>query len=82
MFANGKRLLELVGVEMLLVIAQLAFCTRVYTYTLVSAPEYILIVEPLHGITYGTCSTAILTHKIVPPGCWQTATVEHMRQVV
>ena len=82
-FAYSRWLLDHVGVSGLLIIAQLAYSSRVAVYSIVHDPWLVLLVEPLHGVTYGHLPRAWCdTDVLVWSGCWQTATVEHMRQVI
>ena len=54
-FAYSRWLLDHVGVSGLLIIAQLAYSSRVAVYSIVHDPWLVLLVEPLHGVTYGMC---------------------------
>ena len=58
LFAFSTTALERVGVDRLLTISMVCYIARVFIYTLVPPdhPEYLLFVEPTHGITY-SCFT-------------------------
>ncbi|KAH9253660.1 hypothetical protein BASA81_008278 [Batrachochytrium salamandrivorans] len=58
LFFVGKPLLLRVGVLWLLVGAMVCYITRVVVYTLVSNGWAVLLVEPLHGVTYAMLQTA------------------------
>lgn len=52
MFAYSKSLLEVVGQNNLLIIACLSYCIRVVGYTIAPNGIWVLLVEPLHGVSY------------------------------
>jgi len=63
------------GCTWMLIIGQLAFVVRVFGYTLVSGPIWILLLEPLHGVTYGLIQSAsvLLVSRLADPGLESTA---------
>jgi len=63
------------GCTWMLIIGQLAFVVRVFGYTLVSGPIWIIFLEPLHGITYGLIQSAsvLLVSRLADPGLESTA---------
>lgn len=71
-FHVAPRLLEKLGTGYLLLLAGLAYTTRVLGYTLVPDGHmyWVLLLEPLHGVTYA-CSTTAVVHfcdHLMPKG--------------
>jgi hypothetical protein len=65
-FHHGKALLGRLGIQKLLFIAQAAFSVRAFGYTLLKNPFFVLLCEPLHGVTFG---------------CYHIASVEYIRNI-
>jgi len=64
LFAVGQTLLKQLGPTLLLLCGMLAYCVRVIAYTLIT-PEtrwILLLIEPLHGVTYTMVSLASIHH--------------------
>ncbi|OSX79343.1 hypothetical protein BU14_0081s0022 [Porphyra umbilicalis] len=53
----------------MLLVAMAAYVTRVAAYTLITDPRYVLLVEPLHGITYTLTQLATVAEMtaLAPP---------------
>eukprot|EP00930_Biecheleria_cincta_P043284 TRINITY_DN29738_c0_g1_i2.p1 TRINITY_DN29738_c0_g1~~TRINITY_DN29738_c0_g1_i2.p1 ORF type:complete len:480 (-),score=70.83 TRINITY_DN29738_c0_g1_i2:64-1464(-) len=62
-FAEGKRLVGALGATGLIAIAMTSFFVRVLGYTLVPSAGWILLLEPLHGVTY-SCFTLATVHYL------------------
>ncbi|CAE8601263.1 unnamed protein product, partial [Polarella glacialis] len=62
-FAFGERLLPKLGPSVLIGIAMASFAIRVFGYTLVPNAWSILLLEPLHGVTY-SCFTLATVHYL------------------
>jgi len=64
-----------VGCTWMLILGQLAFVVRVFGYTMVSSPWWILCLEPLHGVTIGLIQSAsvLLVSRLANPGLESTA---------
>lgn len=75
MFAYSKRLLDYFGQNNLLMIGCFAYCIRVIGYTLASNGIWVLIVEPLHGVTYASSkmSTVDFVSDVTPDHLQATA---------
>lgn len=60
LFAVSTTALKKVGVDALLVISMVCYIVRVFIYTIIPSnnPEWVLFVEPAHGITYSTFTMA------------------------
>uniref|UniRef100_A0A7S1XX30 Major facilitator superfamily (MFS) profile domain-containing protein n=1 Tax=Phaeomonas parva TaxID=124430 RepID=A0A7S1XX30_9STRA len=56
--AYAPRLLELAGTTNLMIVATTAFAIRGVGYTLASNGYWVLLCEPLHGVTYACAHTA------------------------
>lgn len=69
LFARSKKLLEKLGVASLLSLAGLCYSIRVVGYTLCPGGWFILLFEPMHGVTIAAFSTASveLVASITPP---------------
>lgn len=69
LFSAAPRLLERLGVPGLLAAAGLCYSLRVVGYTLCPGGWYILLFEPMHGVTIATFSTASTEFlaQITPP---------------
>jgi len=71
-FQVAPALLSKFGSTKLLLLACLCYSTRVVGYSLVptGSPWFVLLLEPLHGVTYGcaTVSAANFVAKIMPEG--------------
>lgn len=69
LFHRSKWLLEKLGVPTLLTIAGLCYSFRVVGYTLCPGGWFILLFEPMHGVTIAASSTASveLVASITPP---------------
>jgi hypothetical protein len=69
-FQYSERVMEKVSVQLLLVISMAAYCTRVYCYTIFTSPWMVLLVEPLHGVTFACAQLAAVQYcaLIAPPG--------------
>jgi hypothetical protein len=77
LFAVSTPLLERVGVDYLLVISMVCYVIRVFVYTLIpkAHPGLILLVEPMHGLTFA-CFTMASVQFIAgkaPPGLENSA---------
>lgn len=66
LFARSKTLLSTFGSRGCLVVAGLCYSIRVVGYTLVPGGAWVLLFEPMHGVTYAF---------------WQTASVEVMASI-
>ncbi len=55
LFYFSKQVLTFFGSKSLLLIACVAYSSRVFAYTIMSNPWQVMLVEPLHGVTYA-CS--------------------------
>lgn len=66
----------------LLMLAHVAYVVRVLGYSLVTAPWMVLLVEPLHGVTYAfyQLSTVFLLARMAPAGLENS--VQGLRSVV
>ena len=53
MFANSKRLLNRFGVRNLIMSAMFCYVVGVIGYSFLANPWYVLLLEPLHGFTFG-----------------------------
>eukprot|EP00667_Euglena_gracilis_P007560 EG_transcript_7633 len=75
LFFFTSKLLEKIGVLGMLTIAVGAYALRFVGFCLLSNPWYVLIVEPLHGITYACFWTAGVSHisDVAPVGLETTA---------
>ena len=62
LFFIGKTLLKSVGILNLFLIGMTCYVTRVIAYTLIDVPWTVLLVEPLHGLTYATIQTASVSY--------------------
>ena len=58
LFEFGPELLQRFGISMLLSIAMFAYIIRVILYTMVPQGWYVLLVEPLHGVTIAAVTVA------------------------
>ncbi|CAK0846775.1 unnamed protein product, partial [Prorocentrum cordatum] len=58
LFSRSKQLLERYGEHALLTMAGLCYSFRVVGYTLCPGGWYVLLFEPLHGVTVALCGTA------------------------
>mmetsp|Transcript_120037 Transcript_120037/g.224407 ORF Transcript_120037/g.224407 Transcript_120037/m.224407 type:complete len:488 (-) Transcript_120037:54-1517(-) len=69
LFSVAPRLLERIGVPGLLAAAGLCYSFRVVGYTLCPGGWYVLLFEPMHGVTIATFNTATteFVAKITPP---------------
>lgn len=74
-FYYGKYLLARFGVVGLMTIAMVTYATRVIGYTLVPNGWYVLLLEPLHGVTYGCSAIASVefASSVCPPGLEATS---------
>ena len=73
-FAVGKRLLARFGAKVLILAGMAAYVVRVVVYTLVSDAAFVLVVEPLHGVTYSFMQTSLVAYMadVAPPGTTST----------
>jgi hypothetical protein len=71
-FQIAPTLLDKLGSGVLLLVASVAYMVRVIGYSLVPKGRvgYVLLLEPLHGVTYGCSATAGVDFmsSLVPPG--------------
>jgi Na+/melibiose symporter-like transporter len=71
-FQIAPTLLDKLGSGVLLLVASVAYMVRVIGYSLVPKGKvgYVLLLEPLHGVTYGCSATAGVDFmsSMVPPG--------------
>ena len=58
LFSHSKQLLERYGEHTLLTMAGLCYSFRVIGYTLCPGGWYVLLFEPMHGVTVALCGTA------------------------
>ena len=75
MFAYSSWLLEIFGQNNLLIVASIAYCIRVVGYTAAPNGVWVLLVEPLHGITYASSkmSTVDFVSDVAPDHLQATA---------
>ena len=77
-FYHGQKILKNIGPQVMMAIALLAFLIRMFGYTLLTTEtvNYILLLECLHGITFGMMWTATVSivANISPPD-WKTTTM-------
>ena len=75
MFASGV-IIKHVGAVPCLYMAMLAVALRFLGYSLLSNPWVVLVIEPLHGVTFGIMWAAASTYAamIAPPG--MSATIQ------
>ncbi|CAK9001416.1 unnamed protein product [Durusdinium trenchii] len=59
-FANAQFLLERFGTRRLVIAAQAAWVVRAFFYSQMSAAWMVLLVEPLHGVTFALAWTAAI----------------------
>ena len=73
-FHYSKYILTVCGRNTLLLLACFSYVTRVVGYTFVPNGWWVLLLEPLHGVTYGCVCTAAVDHaaSIAPPGLEST----------
>ena len=78
LFYYGKDILNFLGPPTMMAIALISFVIRMFGYTWLtkSTLNYILLLELLHGLTFGLMWTASvnIASKIAPKG-WKTATM-------
>ncbi|CAM9376886.1 unnamed protein product, partial [Ectocarpus fasciculatus] len=75
MFAYSKQLLDIFGQNYLIIIACISYCVRVIGYTLAPNGIWVLLVEPLHGVTYASSkiSTVDFVSDVTPDHMQATA---------
>ena len=75
LFASGV-IIKRVGAVPCLYLAMLAVALRFLGYSLLSNPWVVLVIEPLHGVTFGIMWAAASTYAamIAPPG--MSATIQ------
>ncbi|KNC86604.1 hypothetical protein SARC_01234 [Sphaeroforma arctica JP610] len=77
-FYYGKYVLQRIGPQTMMTISMCAFIVRMfgYTYLTTETVHYVLLLELMHGITFGLMWTATISivSQISPPG-WGTATM-------
>jgi MFS family permease len=71
-FQMAPQILERYGPEAMLIVAGLAYVTRVLAYSIIPQGHvaYVLVLEPLHGITYACSQSAVVDFiaKQMPAG--------------
>ena len=69
-FSFSEQLIKHVPIPVLLLVASASYCVRVVAYTMVDDPWFVLLVEPLHGVTFACSQLAAVhyTDRIAPPG--------------
>ena len=58
LFRYSEHVMSMFSVHALLVIAMFSYCTRVFAYTIFEEPWMVLLVEPLHGVTFACAQLA------------------------
>ena len=76
-FAYARPLLDRCGSSRLMFIAAFAYCTRVVGYTLVPNQWFLLMLEPLHGVTFSCLKTASVQYvaEVSPKGLEATSQI-------
>ena len=74
-FLAAAYLLRRMGTLGVLAITCVAYIVRLLAYAILHDPVYVLLIEPLHGITYALMwnASAAYAHQISPPGMNSTA---------
>jgi len=69
-FANAEYLLHRFGTSGLIALGQMAWIIRALFYSWMPEPNYVLFIEPLHGVTFALVWTAAVTHSrnLAPAG--------------
>eukprot|EP00940_MAST-03C_sp_MAST-3C-sp2_P001918 g1918.t1 len=62
LFYYSEKVLQSMNVHTLNLVAATAYCIRVVVYTLLPSPWYVLLVEPLHGITFACHQLACIEY--------------------
>nr|KAG5696517.1 hypothetical protein BaRGS_021053 [Batillaria attramentaria] len=80
LYASGKIITRL-GAVTCLYIALVALSVRMLGYSLLVNPYHVLLIEPLHGLTFGLLWAAATTHasRIAPPDL--SATIQGVREL-
>lgn len=75
LFANASYLLQAYGIETMILIASFSYGIRAIGYALVPQGWYVLLLEPLHGVTFACMQTAGVAHvaKYAPKGADSTS---------
>jgi hypothetical protein len=60
-FYFSERILNKTSSFTLLMVAHVAYSVRVFGYTLITAPWQVLLLEPLHGVTYACYALSSVT---------------------
>lgn len=69
-FAYADKLFSCVDLRLLLTFAHLVFAVRCIAYVFLHSPFMVLLVEPLHGVTFALmwCTTVELGKRLATPG--------------
>eukprot|EP00397_Hematodinium_sp_SG-2012_P026642 GEMP01027932.1.p1 GENE.GEMP01027932.1~~GEMP01027932.1.p1 ORF type:complete len:685 (+),score=110.58 GEMP01027932.1:128-2056(+) len=69
-FAKAKFLLDTYGTVGLITLGQFTWVVRALFYAWMPSPYWVLLIEPLHGVTFALVWTASVHHvrKLAPPG--------------
>eukprot|EP00171_Calliarthron_tuberculosum_P001968 IDg1968t1 len=62
LFAMSPQLLKHVGASLLVIIGAVSFSIRGFAYGIVPNAWFVLIFEPLHGVTYAAMATAAIAY--------------------
>lgn len=75
LFAKASHLLQTYGTETMILIASFSYGIRAIGYSLVPQGWYVLLLEPLHGVTFACMQTAGVAHvaRYAPKGADATA---------
>jgi len=68
-FAYAKPLLERLGTRRMILLGQTAWVVRAVYYANMSAPWTVLLIEPLHGVTFALVWTAAIDYVARPTVC-------------